>query len=276
MKDRKNLSDQFLSVTKSLLGDRALITDEKIAQFKELVKDETVYINATTMTPNDEEMTPLHLICHYYKGGNLIELMKDLLLNGADVNAKAIKVKITPYRPFTGLTPLHLIFVVRKNCSLIDIVQLLLENGADVNAKNEHGDTPVHYACFYYRDLDDMMGIVRLFIQKDADLNVKNKDGRTPLHHLFSSNKCDNLMAGIARLLINHGADVNVKEENKFETPFHYLCQSYTPMREDKDIFMSLVSFLVDNRGDINARDQVGKTPSHILFDKGISLQSAN
>ncbi len=198
------------------------------------------------ITENEEEMAPLHLVCRYYKGDNMIDFVKDLLLKGGNVNSGAIKVKIMDRR-FTELTPLHLLFVDEKKCSLINIVKLLLENGSKVNAKSEHGDTPVHYSFFNYQNLDDMMGITRLFIQKGADFNVKNKDGRTPLHVLFHNNTCGSLTAEFVRLLINNGADFNAQEETKLETPVHYLCRFYNPMRDDRDTLLSLVRLLVDN-----------------------------
>jgi len=55
------------------------------------VKEETVDVNATTTTKNGEEMSPLHLVCRYYREEDLIELIEDLLSNGADVNSTAIK-----------------------------------------------------------------------------------------------------------------------------------------------------------------------------------------
>ncbi len=52
----------------------------------------------------------------------------------------------------------------------------MLRNKADVNFVNEHGNTPLHYACFWgyeslAADLVEWGGLV----------NIENKYGETPL-----------------------------------------------------------------------------------------------
>lgn len=58
---------------------------------------------------------------------------------------------------------------------LFNIFQLL-KNRGDINFTNEHGNTPLHYACFWgYQQLADDL------IMQGALVSLANKDGDTPL-----------------------------------------------------------------------------------------------
>ena len=60
---------------------------------------------------------------------NDLEKVKELIANGADVNAKDRWV----------YTPLHLV-------NDVEIAKVLIANGADVNARFNDGSTPLHHA----------------------------------------------------------------------------------------------------------------------------------
>lgn len=92
-----------------------------------------------------------------------IEIIKLLINNGADANAKN----------YTDSSPLH--FAVALKNKGTEIIKLLIEKGADVNAKNCYGDTPLHRAVF--RSLEN----TKILIEHGADVNIKDKDGKTPL-----------------------------------------------------------------------------------------------
>ena len=56
------------------------------------------------------------------------------------------------------------------NCDHRDIVQTLLRHKSDVNFVNEHGNTPLHYACFWgYTDIADDL------IDAGALVTIQNK-----------------------------------------------------------------------------------------------------
>ena len=55
-------------------------------------------------------------------------------------------------------------------------VQRELACGAGVNAKNDHGDTPLHWAGF-----NENAAVTEALLNAGADLNTKNDDGNTPL-----------------------------------------------------------------------------------------------
>lgn len=55
-------------------------------------------------------------------------------------------------------------------------VPQLLKNRADINFTNEHGNTPLHYACFWGYE-----AIAEELIENGALAALANKDGDTPL-----------------------------------------------------------------------------------------------
>ncbi len=72
--------------------------------------------------------TPLH----YAVSGNHFDIVRHLIIHGADVNAK------DDY----GRTPLH----IAAGKGYLEIVKYLVEHGADINAKDSDGKTPIDYA----------------------------------------------------------------------------------------------------------------------------------
>ena len=65
---------------------------------------------------------------------------------------------------------MHLIFLTTIFC------YQLLKNRADVNVANEHGNTALHYACFWGDH-----AIAEELVAAGALVSIANKDGDTPL-----------------------------------------------------------------------------------------------
>ncbi|NXQ65589.1 ILK kinase, partial [Quiscalus mexicanus] len=88
---------------------------------------------------------------------------------------------------------------------------------ADINAVNEHGNTPLHYACFWGHEQ------VAELMQFKADINAVNEHGNTPLHYA-----CFWGHEQVAEDLVGSGALVSIA--NKYgETPTD---KAKTPLRE--------------------------------------------
>ena len=92
-----------------------------------------------------------------------IEAIKQHLADGADVNAKEAKNRITPlhWAAWRG----------RK-----EIAELLIAKGASLNTKNNDGGTPLHNAAW-----KGHVEIAKLLIGKNADVNAKDVEWQTPL-----------------------------------------------------------------------------------------------
>ena len=55
--------------------------------------------------------------------------------------------------------------------------RLLRRDGFDLNERNEHGRTPLHFACKFGHP-----EIVHMLLSREADVNAKDKEENTPLH----------------------------------------------------------------------------------------------
>jgi ankyrin repeat protein len=97
---------------------------------------------------------------------NYLEKVKQLLEEGADVNAK----------DDFGKTAL----MWACEYGYKEIAELLIEKGADLNAQDKYGLTALIYATKW-----SQKEVVKLLLEKGADMNIKDKDGRTALWYAF-------------------------------------------------------------------------------------------
>ena len=103
-------------------------------------------------------------------------------------------------------------------CNLINntfrIVKLLLDNGMNANIKNDHDQTPLHYAAERLNH-----GMMSVLIEYGAHVNVRDKNGDTPISLLLQSGfgelymmNSDAKMTEIDKcinLLCHYGANIN-------------------------------------------------------------------
>ncbi len=140
-------------------------------------------------------------------GQQQLELLKNLIQRGADINSKVKGANITPLHLASGLN--HL-----------EIIKYLIQNGADVHAKDFNDMTPLHWASNF-----DAYEATQELINQRADVNAKTKTGNTPLHLCIETEKTElhgrnfgqkfykdfAIAAKVANLLISAGAWRNVK-----------------------------------------------------------------
>jgi len=99
-----------------------------------------------------------------------LEAVKGNLANGADVNARA---------PSVGVTPLMAAAITGQT----DAAKLLLDKGATPNLKSsKDGATALHMAAFFGH-----IEIVKGLLAKGADVNVRNDRSETPLEVVSGS-----------------------------------------------------------------------------------------
>ncbi len=123
-----------------------LATKSKQADAVRLLIQKGVDVNVATTSYNKVRNGPIAMIkltpLHRAAAFGPVEMVRDLLKAGADVNARECR----------GLTPL--IFAVATEFAAPEIVQTLLKAGADVNARDSSGESALDWAeKFGYPDV---------------------------------------------------------------------------------------------------------------------------
>ena len=105
------------------------------------------------------------ILLHYAIEASEIELARELVLNGANIN----------HATDAG-SSLH----YATNLGDIEFVRFLLEQGADPNLVDWSHNTPLHLACDWGK-----MEIIRLLLKYGADPDVQNVLDRVPGDQVF-------------------------------------------------------------------------------------------
>ena len=170
-----------------------------------------------------------------------LEVVRVLLIHGADINAKNSQ----------GRTPFHQLFQSSYSKDLIDVARLLVEHGANVNTRDRRHETPLHLTSH-----EGNVELVRVLLDHGANVNVKNDQGQTPLYLALHPQHLSQDNFGVVPLLIDHGADVNTGD-NVHETPLHLA---------SRKLDLESVRVLLDHDANINAKNNQGQTPLHQVF----------
>ncbi|XP_067618406.1 uncharacterized protein [Eurosta solidaginis] len=195
--------------------------------------------------------------------GNL-EDVKSYLKKGADINARSINL----------WTTLHF---AAKGPSL-EIVKFVLNRNLDVNVKDINGQSPLHIAAAHGRK-----NIVKFFVG-EAGLYVDDTDnhGKTSLHiaaqnghkdtvEVLLKNKASTIaqdMSGNSPLYYaignNHVNVVKVLLEKDTNVDSNEAIGGFTPLHAAAECgYLELVNFLLQNKADVNARNDRDWTPLH-------------
>ncbi|KPJ07485.1 Integrin-linked protein kinase [Papilio machaon] len=109
----------------------------------------------------------------------------------------------------------------------------------DMNQGDDHGFSPLHWAC-----KEGHMKIVEMLIRRGARINVTNMGDDTPLHLAAAHGH-----RPIVQLLLQNRVDVNFTNEHG-NSPLHYACfWGYSAIAEDLVLAGALVS-LANKDGD--------------------------
>ena len=125
-------------------------------------------------------------IWNYVISGGNIDIIRLLIENGADVNAK------------DGDGRTLLMIAAYNDDKNIDIIRLFLDMGLDINAKDKDGETPLMRAA-----REGNIDIARLLVEKGADIDAKDNDDHTALWY---ASICVGSI-GIVQLLLEKGAN---------------------------------------------------------------------
>ena len=61
----------------------------------------------------------------------------------------------------------------------MDVAMALVDRGANIHARDDHGKTPLHYACD-----EGHMDVVMALVDRGADVGARDNQQRTPLDYL--------------------------------------------------------------------------------------------
>lgn len=119
----------------------------------------------------------------------------------------------------------------------------MLRERSDVNAVNEHGNTPLHYACFWGYDV-----ICEDLLNNGGLVSIANKDDDTPLNKAKPS-------------LAKHLQDIAEKNGQDIEKRISFKDQSWLGMKtRSRDATLS--RFKGISMGDLDLHSKVAVTPS--------------
>lgn len=169
--------------------------------------------------------------------GRNIELVKELLERGADVNVQEKK---------WGWTPL--LTAVRSGRE--DTVDLLLGYGADPCLRKRNGATP-----FIVAGIVGNVKLLELFLSKGADINESDKHGFTAFMEAACYGKVEAL-----RFLYENGAQVNLGRKTMEDQERLRKGGATALMDAAEKGHVDVVKILLDEMGaDVKARDNMGR-----------------
>jgi ankyrin repeat protein len=213
-------------------------------------------------TRDEGHQTPLHTLLRPenlawsrdHNPDDYILVVAQLLLeHGADVNARC-NVHTTP-------------LLLATQHGAFNIACCLLEHGADPNLVYEEDKTLLHL-LFHHFSMIHTHAFARLLLKHGADMNPRDNVNNTPLLLAVQHNSFDD-----ARFLLEHGADPNLVY-NEGKTLLHLLLGAYDSSwgffsgfgHYRNDCILSQAQLLIKHGADVDARDNVHKTPLLLAF----------
>jgi cytohesin len=200
---------------------------------------------------------PIKRMCEEVIPKREIAIVMDYLNSGGDPNA-------TTEDNSTSLLECALRYGDTEGIS-----KQLIAKGLQVNSKNYRGETPLHLAVKNgdHAARSGNNKVAELLIAKGADVNAKDDEGNTPLFLAIMSGSTP-----LAKLLITQGKQANLNFQTKNsagETILHIALRRR--FIGDGIIDDTGVAELLIANCDVNAKDDRGNTPLHIVVSKNQS-----
>lgn len=189
-----------------------------------------------------------------YDPNEMIEIIRILLKNGANVNAKTHKHS----------SPLH--FAAKTNMSLV--IKILLDGGADRNERGKFGFTALHYAAN-----NSCLNSIDFLLKEGLDINEKDDFGFTSLHHASYKGNAETV-----KFLLKKGADFTIAD-NYGNTPLHYVAREGRTSKIEKEKptpksselsaeKIELVKLLIKQGADVHTKNNKGESPLALAIQR--------
>jgi uncharacterized protein len=192
--------------------------------------------------------TALHFAVNPLVGPVDIELVRYLILSGANVNAWS---GANSKRGFTAL-----LYAIEKNVDPLDVMELLLASGADHNARSKGSGWAALDRAIVYQYQQDNIALFETLIRYGADVNIKPESGQ---YGWLLGRAAERRLSAIVRLLIRSGAEIDAVSE-RFGTALH---------RAARWAYDDIVEILLVAGADPNVRDDE-RTGRHSKYSRGI------
>lgn len=179
------------------------IKDNELEIFKRILEDNPERIE-------ERDIRQFSILHHIAKEGK-IEFLK-FVFEKTELNSDIIDSKCC-----SGDTPL----ILATMKGYFDIVKELIAHGAQVNAANDHGNTALHYACFWrHKDIAEFL------VLNNAIVSIANKYLKVPLDRTS-----DEIRERIKELSVNDNDEVVQAEARTFleaaeNSRAHFLAKS--------------------------------------------------
>ncbi|KAF3022967.1 Ankyrin-2 [Neopestalotiopsis sp. 37M] len=178
---------------------------------------------------------------HYIQATTPVSVVKALFNMGADLDA----VNMSAMTPF-------LVAVSEEN---LEVCKYLLSKSANLTSPISGTPSALNLAC-----RSNNHDLIKLLVEAGADVNeIDTKTGESPLYACLSTRQPS---AEIVEYLVNEcGADVNMPG-GKLKYPIIQACYKF-------NVYSEIMKSLVNAGADINAQDDAGRRPIHVVHDNG-------
>ena len=208
---------------------------------------------------DNQGKTPLDIAFENISDGDFVEIAAELIMGGAeDVESDfsyfqdAIAARNVNSRFDDGQTPLHIAAIMGHSA----IARYLLQHDAETSVQDSLGSTPLHEAVRYGH-----VDIANSLLAEGANVNARDNLGKTPIMLIMPINTLLNTYS----LLISYRADLTQKDMYG-DTVLHAFAMMN--LDAEKISISDIISLLINNGADIDARNKEGVTPLEIAVQK--------